>query len=289
MGYFLAALKNWESGGLEQAVPLFRKVVNEPSLADDSVLDWYQDATENYLADYRALTSEPMNSEPGSVRECRKAIEELNRKLTLLKTKGRARFNIRARQLDFARLEKSLKNRPRKTPAKQPDVMEEIAVLAKSYDFVKLVKKVSALDSDPPGYKRESLLGVAQAALVFLTEIESDLGKRPAVVDLTLKDGTEVSSIGIASGNELVGKLADGEIRDLSWTDFPTDQLIELHRELVKSPGTELERLRRHESAIAFEWLSGDRERAVVAAGRLSEESPGFKSRWDTLASGLPK
>ena len=109
------------------------------------------------------------------------------------------------------------------------------------------------------------------------------------MIDLKMKDGTAVSSIGIASGERLVGKLASGEIKDLEWTDFAADQLIELHREFVKSPASEMERLRCHEAAIAFEWLSVDRQRAVAAAGRLSEESVAFKARWDSLASGLPK
>jgi len=293
MGYFLAALKNWESGGLVQAVPFFERVANEPSLSGDGVLGWYQEAAKRYLADYRSITSGPMDAEPKTVDECRDAIEELNRQLTLLKTNGRARFNIRARQLDFARLENSLENSLKKDPLpggrEGSDVLAEIGSLAEEYMFVEIVRIVSELDSDPPGYKRDSLLGISQSALVFLSEIETDLAAKPAVIELKLKDGTPVSSIGIASDGRLVGKLASGEVRDLKWNEFPTDQLIELHRELVKSPSSEMERLRRHESAIAFEWLAGDRARAVTAAGRLSEESAGFRTRWDSLASGLPE
>lgn len=289
MGCFLAALKNWESGGLEQAVPLFEIITNESSLASDGVLGWYQEAAKRYLADYRAITSGVMDAEPKTVEECREAIEELNRQLTLLKTGGRARFNIRARQLDFARLENSLKKGPAPAPQENTDVLAEIGSLAENYMFVEIVDRVSKLDSDPPGCTRDSLLGISQAALVFISEIESDLAATPAVIDLKLSDGTTISSIGIASGEKLVGKLPDGELRDLKWTEFSSDQLIELHRELVKSPASDMERLRRHESAIAFEWLAGDRERALAAAGRLSEESAGFKTRWDSLAGGLPK
>ncbi|MBG7608113.1 MAG: serine/threonine protein kinase [Verrucomicrobia bacterium] len=112
MGYFLAALKNWESGGIEQSVPLFEIVANEPSLASDSVLDWYQEAAKNYLEDYKMLTSGAMAADPQTVKDCREAIDDLNRQLTLLNTRGRARFNIRARQLEFVKLERSLKQRP---------------------------------------------------------------------------------------------------------------------------------------------------------------------------------
>ncbi len=133
------------------------------------------------------------------------------------------------------------------------------------------------------------MLAMAGGALVFLSEMEADLEKRPVTLDLTLTDGTSIVSLAKTPEDQLVGKLANDEVRDLKWTDFPTDQLIELHRELVKNPASEMERLRRHESAIAFEWMAGDKERAMLVASRLCEESSGFKTRWDSLASGLPK
>ena len=293
MGSFLAALKTWESGGTTQAVPIFEYVAQESSLTDDGVLGWYQEVAERYLADYRLLSSKAMTAQPKSAAECRELTEELNRLLTLLKTRGRASFNIRNRQLDYAKMEKTMKEAKRppaqENKPKGPDVIAEIRSLAENYRFLEIVDRVSKLKSDPPGYKRKSLLGISQSALVFLSEIESDLSSRPVTVDLELKDGTAVSSIAMASGKRLVGKLPSGEIRDLKWTEFSTTQLILLHRELVKSPASEMDRLRRHESAIAFEWLAGDRARATTAAGRLSAESPVFKERWDFLASGLPK
>ncbi len=151
------------------------------------------------------------------------------------------------------------------------------------------MERLSALDGDPAGASRESMLAMAGGAVVFLSEMEMDLERLPVTLDLTLTDGTSIVSLAVTAEGQLVGKLADDAVRDLMWTDFPTDQLIELHRELVKNPASEMERLRRHESAIAFEWMAGDRERAMLVASRLSEESSGFKSRWDSLASGLPK
>ncbi len=290
MGYLLAGLKNWEQGGIEQAVPFFQMVASEPALSEDGVLSQYQMIAKNYLRDYAVLTSAVAELDPKTPRECREAIEELNRQLTLLKTRGRARFNIRSRQIEFARMEKSLEKTKAILPAvEKVDVMAEIATLAGAYRFGELAEYVRNLKTDPPGCKSKSLLGIAEGALVFLTEIEADLAKKAVTLDLLLKDGSMVTSIGINPENQVVGKIESGEIRDLKWTDFPTDQLIELHREMVKNPAGEMERLRRHESAIAFEWLAGDRDRALVAASRLSEESEGFRNRWNSLADGLPK
>jgi hypothetical protein len=289
MGLFLAGLKNWEHGGLEKAVPFFKAVSSESSIADDAVLSWYRKSARMYLMDYEALTSGVLDVDPETVEGCREAIEELNRQLTILNTQGRARFNIRARQIELAKLEKVLKKAPKPAPEPDRDVMMEIATFAENYQFVEIVDLTSKLKYNPPGSKRRSLRGIAESALVFLTEMESDLQKKPAVINMSLKDGAEIVSIAMTSEGKLVGKLSSGEIRDLQWIDFSTVELIELHRELVKNPASEMERLRRHESAIAFEWLAGDRERALAAAGRLSEENNGFKERWNTLASGLPK
>lgn len=287
MGMLIAGLKNWEQGGLDQARPFLRAVASESSLGGDPVLAWYQELAQQYLADYDILKSGPFGAMPETPEACREAIEELNRVLTLVNTKGRTRFNIRARQLDLAKLQRALANPASPPEEPKPDLLAEIGILAKAYRFTEIVDMVTKSKGDPPDCKRESILGISQSALVFLSEIEADLGEKPVNLPVKLKDGTDVSSLVMSEG-KLVGKLADGAIRDLNWTDFPTDQLIELHRELVKSPASEIDRLRRHESAIAFEWLAGDRERAITAAARLSEESESFKGRWDTIAGGLP-
>jgi hypothetical protein len=45
----------------------------------------------------------------------------------------------------------------------------------------------------------------------------------------------------------------------------------------------------RHERAIAFDWLAGNRERAQTAAAKLSLTSPHFKKRWESVSAGLPQ
>jgi hypothetical protein len=288
MGYLIAGLKNWEQGGLEQARPFLQAVASEPSLADDSVLAFFQKTASSYLRDLDLLNSSSLNVSPETPEECKEATEELNVTLTLLATKGRARFNIHARQLELAKLERSLLNPSSPRNRNKGNLLREIDSLAKSYRFGEIVGKLSELRMDPPGFRKDSVLRVAESAQVFLSEIEADLTKGAVSLPLNLKDGTGVTSLVMTDAN-LVGKLAGGEIRGLRWTDFSTDQIIGLHRELVKVPTSDIERLRRHESAIAFEWLAGDRARALVAAGRLADESDSFKGRWKALESGLPK
>jgi hypothetical protein len=58
---------------------------------------------------------------------------------------------------------------------------------------------------------------------------------------------------------------------------------------VVKTPKSESERLRRNECAISYDWLAGNRERALSAATLLSQGSADFKRRWDAISLGLPK
>ncbi|WP_386821269.1 serine/threonine-protein kinase [Luteolibacter algae] len=295
MGCLIAGLKNWEQGGLDQAKPFFELISEDDSLGSDPVLAWYQLTARKYLNDYQLLKSGAMDSQPVTEKECKEAIAELERIGKLLKTRGRAIFNVASRQSDFNQLAKSFskirKERPQPTlsPPDKPNVMDRLSELAASYRFVDLVDLVSGLDTDPPESTREALLAISQSALVFLSEMEADLAKRAAVVDFSLKSGKTIQLIAVSGEGKLLGKLVDGTVRDLSWSDFTADQLIELHRILVKNPVSEMERLRRHESAIAFDWLAGDRQRAISAADKLSAESAGFRQRWDGLIAGLPQ
>lgn len=287
MGYWLAGLKNWEQGNFAKAVPFFSEIQEQEDLASDGVMGWHRQVAGYYLDDYRALGMSPMNSEPQSAEQCREMVEELNRTMSVLKTKGRARFNIRARQIDLARIERAFGQGP--VAGSAEDFMDELQSLADAYDFAKAIAMLMEMNDDPPGGKRESLLGISEAALVFLADLESDLEREARNVSLKVRDDTVVSKLEIGEGKRLVATLESGERRGVVWSDFPYGELIELHRQMVRGQVGELEQMRRHESAIAFQWLVGEREKASEAAVRLGSESEAFKSRWDGISAGLPK
>lgn len=289
MGYFIAGLKNWEQGGLSQAVPFFEKIVAQKPLANDGVMGIYHEVSKSYLSDYEFLSSELFSEDPTTVVECRNMTDELNQTLTLLETKGRARFNVKARLARLPHLGKELMSGRREQNKAEQDDLAEIDKFAKTYQFSKLLKYISELEEDPPGCKKSSLLGVAESALVFYSLIKTDLARNAAAVEVSLADETEATGIAINAESQLVARIGDDELREIRWKDIPPDSMIVLYRELVKNSSSELEALRRHESAIAFDWIAGDRERALSAAARLSEESDSFKKRWEKLASGLPE
>ena len=104
-----------------------------------------------------------------------------------------------------------------------------------------------------------------------------------------MKAGETVRKIAIGPQTVITVTDAAGVTRTAKWAEFSPDALIALHRLFVKNPKSEVERLRRHECAISYDWLAGNRERALAAAATLSQSSPAFKQRWDSIASGLPK
>lgn len=288
MGSFIAGLKNWEQGGLDHAVPFFQRVAADQTLVDDGVMGIYQQIAQSYLRDYELLSSKMLSEEPSTLVECRNMTDELNNILALLETKGRAKFNVKARLNQLPHIGKELMAQREENPPEGNDI-EEIEKLAKSYEFIKVVQYIKAMEGATPGYKKSSLLTIAEFAVVFFAEMKSDLRRQAVSVEAALRDGTSVTGVALDTEGRLVTRLSDGERRQISWKELPPDAMIAIYRELVKNPAGDSERLRRHESAIAFDWLAGDRARALAAAARLSEESNTFKKRWQRLSIGLPK
>jgi serine/threonine protein kinase len=294
MASLIAGLKNWEQGGFDQALPFLRAFSTEPSLTKDNVLAWYQKAVKGYLRDYERMKSDSLHSDPKTPESCREAIANLNETLTLLETKGRARFNIRSRQLDLTKLERVLsipqlpENNVESVMQDGEKLLRNIEFFAKGYRFSEIIKKLDEFKDDPPGCKRASLMVVSQASLNLLTEIEADLLKGPVNLPLTLKDGTAIVSM-VVKDDALYSKDQTGKVREIRWMDLAPDQVIKLNAELVKRLTTETDRTRRNESAIAFEWLSGQRKSAIAAAESLAKKSDSFRSRWEVISPGLPK
>lgn len=293
MAWMLAGLKNWEQGMTGEAVGWFAAVAAAKVSADDSWLRIYQSIASDYLADHQALSSPAFEKLPADIAGCDTAVAALDTVLTTLKTRGRARFNVRAWQLDLAKHAKLLAA-PKIAPPGS-SAWDLVAILAKLDEFAKECRfpeasaYLKALPTDPKGATRVSLVSVADGAAVFLTDLEADLAKEPVTGEFLMKAGDVIRKLAIGPQAVIAVTDAAGSVRTAKWADFSPDALIALHRLFVKNPKSELERLRRHECAISYDWLAGNRERALAAATTLSQSSPAFKQRWDTIASGLPK
>jgi serine/threonine protein kinase len=291
-GAMLAGMKNWDQGLLAQAATCFKTVASIKLPQDDGWAVFYQKMAADHLHDYQILSGELFTVEPADRAGCEKSIAGLDEALASLKTRGRARFNVRAWQLDLKRRVIMFAKAGIKSPAPGPSpeaVLARMAEFSADLRFAESTAWLKDLPDGVPGTTRQALLAMAEAASAFLTDIGEDLSREPFTGELPLKGGGSVTRVSVGADGSIVAMPPTGGTLTCKWSDFPPDALIAMHRALVAGSASETEKLRRHECAICFDWLTGNRERALAAAARLSESSPAFKKRWDTMAAGLPE
>jgi len=293
--WMISGLKNWEHGMLDEAVAFFTALSETPLTQGSEWLEIYQDHARDYLEDYKLLVAPVFGDFPADKEGCDRAIRELVETQVRLKTRGRAKFNVRTWQLELSRHASLLgkattfpKNDPPPVKLANIEMPVVLAVLEEKSakcEFQQAAEYMKSLDGRLPNESQTSLYVLAVSAANFLTDLEKDLKSPESLQSVRLKSGDLLTGIQ-ADEN---GMLKDVAGRKLRWAEVEPDSLIELHRFFVKNQADESERLRRHGSAIAFDWLAGDRNRAETAATRLGAENPQFKTLWEKIAGGLPK
>ena len=293
LAWMLAGLKDWEQGMPGEAAGWFAAVASAKIPEGDVWLEIYQSLANDYLADHQALSNPVFDGYPADVAGCNAAIAELEEILGTLKSRGRARYNVRAWQLDLTKHSKLLAV-PQVIPSAvsaPPDlatVMAKLAEFSKDFRFSDASAYLVFLPADPKGATRTSLLAVSKASAALFADLAADLRKEAATGEFPMKTGEIVGKITIDPAGVITIMGASQKPVSAKWGDFSPDAIIALHRIFVKNSTSEQERLRRHECAISFDWLAGNRERALQAASILSRENPAFKQRWETTSSGLP-
>ncbi len=296
-------LKNWEQGLTEMAAAeFFTPLAAAHFKGKDQWVKSYQKIAAGYLEDRKLLGDPVFAAIPGDVPACKAAVAKLDGLLKQVKTQGRARFNIRAFQLDLARQIKRLENPvpaavPVAAPVAEnpvpppvpPGALPKFQELAKACRFTEAADYVKSLAGDPPGTSRDSLISISGSAASFLKFLEQEISTSPVSVQLRTREGDALSSVKVSSAGVLVGASAAGGIKDHGWDAIDPESVILLYRNLVRNRPADADLLQRHEWAIAYDWLCGDRTRATAAADRLGSDNPAFRQRWEAVASGLPK
>jgi len=291
VAWLLSGLKNWDQGQPQFAAGFFSAVAAADLAPEDAWAAVYQEAARAYLADHEILTSELFEDYPSTPEEAEALIGRLDAKLDALQTRGRARFNLRAWQLDLARHAQVINARAAAS-AVRPDadtLFSKLAGFADECRFADAGAYLATLEEGPADVSLKSLLTLNESAAAFLNGLEADLVLARTPTALQLKQGGQVTALAVADPGALRGRMADGRSADFAWRDFTPDSIHDLYRALVRVQPSESVRLNRHESAIAFEWLAGDRARAMIAAERLAQENAEFKDRWEQIAAGLPE
>jgi tRNA A-37 threonylcarbamoyl transferase component Bud32 len=294
MAALLHGLKNWEQGMPEAARPHFEAIAAVETKGADTWLEPYRSIVAGYLADLQMLEDVVPDSLPADAATCRSLADELHAVHSGLKTKGRARFNIRALQLDLEKHARLLESSGPSTPGKPEDrqaavdpadplaAVRSAAAECRFADAATLLKEAGGDDA-----RIAATLLLAEAAEAFLGELENKLKSPQSVLPLELRDSTRLDKITGTRPGGLRTIDAAGKPRDISWGELSPDSMIALHRALMKGASSELERLRRHEQAIAFDLLAGNAERAKEAGNKLASSSPAFKRRWDSMQAAI--
>jgi serine/threonine protein kinase len=277
--------KNWEQGKLIESLPFFEIVSNIPAKNDDSLMGIYQEKAKNYLADAKKLQASQPYPLPNTAAACRAKSTALDELISSLSTRGRAKFNIRVWQVQLERQAKQLEAGPSSISAtnanKLSDNLVEIIKLCGSYRFheaAELTKRSRGANDDEE-IKRTAFIGLCRGAGMFLSDLENDAKKAPLPVTILTKDGRNFTKI-IDAGEGMVTLLKGETEASLPWTQIKPADIISVYREAIKRNPSDPDINRRHENAICFQWLSGEKEAAQNAAAKLSESSPQFKKRW---------
>lgn len=288
----LAGLKNWEHGMPDLALPHFDAVLAASPKGADAWVAPYQEVLRGYASDAAKLQSAIPDQLPNSAAACRGLADELHAVHATLKTKGRARFNVRALQLELEKRARMLDGKPGGTAEPLPAAADPLAAVRKTAAACRFAEAAAAIKS--PDFPLKSveprvsaLLLLTEAAAAFLGDLEDKLSSPPEGVVLELRDHTKLDQITGTRNGGIKVVDATGSPRDIEWADISPDSVIELHRQLVKSETSELERLRRHEQAIAFDLLAGDPSRGKKAGESLASSYPAFKRRWDLVQAAL--
>jgi hypothetical protein len=212
---------------------------------------------------------------------------EIDAAVAALQTKGRARVALRGRILELARHRKTLAATPAPPPpATFGTVLATARTAIDKLAFAEAAGALKALQTNDAAErsKRDAWLYLTEAAAACLGELEKDTaGGTLQGVTLGNRQGDQQYDkiTGSKAGGLLLAQGAKPPVF-VPWAELAADGVIELHKRATSGEMKQLEKLRRHEQAIAYDFLVGDRQRAETAAARLAESSPAFGARWNT-------
>lgn len=294
------ALKNWELGAWEHAMPDFEKATNW-ELPEESPLLVYHDLAGKYLADYELLQGLEALPDSADKKQVDQHLEVLKKTMSSLQTKGRAPFYVNVWQSRAHRHLQRLERASKAALAKAQEQAQAPKVKTPSYreqlaSFHKLVSRSKFSDAhqvlktsaaDPPERaQQDAWLYVAKSAQSFLT----DLQKAVATETLDL----EVVALNGASYHEIITATAEGlKLRDdtgevfLAWGDIEPESILGIYREIFDLNLETLDGQRLTEHAICYAWLMKMSDKAQRAAAELAEVNGNFNKRWQNAMTAL--
>ena len=290
------ALKNWEIGAWDLAVPVF-KAVEETELPKESPLRVYHKITKKYLADHarlKALSSLPITADKNQVEG---HMAGLKKAANGLKTKGRAKFHIRVWQtraeLHLEKLEKlereskaaaaALKAQAKKlkVPSYQDQLPEfhKLVALSRFAEARQLLQKAATQPGDIK--KRDAWIYLSTSAGSFLDDIGKAAFKKELNIEVVSISGNSYDQVLAAYREGLRLKRDEGEI-SLPWSSIQAESMLAMYRQMFELSLETLDGQRLTERAICYAWLMNLKAKAEPAVEALSEVNDNFKKRWQS-------
>lgn len=284
--------KNWEQGKIDESLPFFEIVSKIPQKDSNTLQGLYQQKAKDYLADAKKLQANEPYPLPTTAAACRQKSTALDEVLSSLATRGRAKFNIRAWQVQLERHAKQLEEGPAKQANENlPKFSSNLARLTQLYNSYRFAEAIELIKKSSGENQKENGQRIAYAVLCdganrFLTDLERDIKNAALRVNLQTKDGRTFAQV-IDAGEGMV-TLSNGQTEaSLPWGQLKAADMIGLYREAIKRKLNDPNVQQRHEHAIYFQWLSGEKDAALSAATKLGESSPPFKKRWELIMNAL--
>lgn len=288
------ALKNWDIGAWDQAIPIFQKASHHPLPAGSPLLV-YRDIANRYLADYKSLKPLSEMSMAKDVAEAKNRLQGFNKLLGKLQTRGRARFHVRVWQM---RLHHQIKEMERKaqvaTPPSTPvekkrgfqKVKPQMKQLIRDAKFAQASELLQGVVSQKKAQKSEcdAWLYLADSSNAFLGLLEGAIpphGLTLEVKERTFNEEAKVYRKVLSAKSGGVLLLADKGEEFLPWGRVAPDSVIAIFQAIFKPNLATLEGQLNTEHAICYAWLSGLEEKASLAAAKLSDVNEGFRKRWE--------
>jgi hypothetical protein len=291
------ALKNWELGAWDAAVPFFEKVRKHP-LPNHSPLMVYQELAQRHLNDYKTLKPLCDGVPPKTLDEAESQINQLKVILAELETQGRARFFVRVRQLRLHRQIKQMraqalaqeeqKSHKRSTYADVQPEFKKLLANAKFAGASELLQSVHVTEDQKD--VRDAWLYLTDSASAFLGLLEGGIPQ--GGVTLLVKEWDDHGEA-ILYQKVISGKpgglilLRNKEEVFVPWAKIEPESVVAIFKKIFAPSLRTLKGQQYTEMAICYTQLVGMNDLARSVALKLSKENAGFKKRWNQAMQAL--
>lgn len=280
--YFAVAVKMWEQGQMERATRMFEKFRSAGPWNGAEWVEIYQELAGDYVWDMERLQGVDHATRGKTAEELQEATVSLEAIYVTLRTRGRARFNIKVWQTEMVRRMRELQAMHKKPiDERWREAVQAVWVLFRAGSFTRASEqlKAVAISGERERAQRDDLVWLSDSAGAFLQEMESRLVLGDTEKEMLTRDGVAFQGVIESGPNGLMVKDGD-ETRWLGWDEIEPTSLLGVIRWEAVGEDSRLSRARLLEISAAYAALNGKLNEAEQIAAVLAAEDEHFAERW---------